>query len=340
MKNLVKRLAPLIDLIALPFVAGGGLVLMLARRLGLMRLPLCKRILLTIGIFPLRDHYYEPLFNPRWLRYPLDEPRLLPGVDLSEAGQLKLLEQMAVGNYGVELNDLIMGRTDSLKFHFNNGAFESGDAEFWYAMIRHFKPRKIIEIGSGNSTLMARRAIEQNSKIDPAYCCAHTCIEPYEMAWLEQCGVEVIRERVEQVAPDFFRALGSGDILFIDSSHMIRPQGDVLYEFLRILPILASGVIVHVHDIFTPRDYPRQWVVEENKFWNEQYLLEAFLCHNADWQVLAALNFLHHSHSPGLKDICPYLEEQREPGSFYLQKRSRACVDTDDITARINPNVR
>jgi hypothetical protein len=151
---------------------------------------------------------------------------------------------------------------------------------------------------------------------------SHRCIEPYEMGWLESCPeIEVIRKTVEDCDLDWSAELHAGDLLFIDSSHMIRPQGDVLKEYLEIIPQLASGVYVHVHDIFTPRDYLRKWVVEDVKFWNEQYLLEGLLSNGSRYEVVAALNQLKHAHYDSLKDVCPYLTPQHEPGSFYLKVR-------------------
>jgi hypothetical protein len=140
------------------------------------------------------------------------------------------------------------------------------------------------------------------------------------MPWLEKTGVTVIRERVEKVDKALFLELSENDILFIDSSHIIRPQGDVLYEYLELLPNLNKGVIVHIHDIFSRRDYLKQWIVDEVKFWNEQYLLEAFLTGNREWKVIGALNYLHHSYFDKLKQTCPFLTKEREPGSFYIQK--------------------
>jgi hypothetical protein len=102
---------------------------------------------------------------------------------------------------------------------------------------------------------------------------------------------------------------------------MIRPQGDVLHEFLDILPQLNNGVIVHVHDIFTPSDYPHEWIVQSKRFWNEQYLLEAFLTNNSEWEVIGALNYLKHRHFAALQVCCPRLTAEREPGSFYLRKK-------------------
>jgi hypothetical protein len=171
---------------------------------------------------------------------------------------------------------------------------------------------------------MAAAAIAANAGEDETYSCEHTCIEPYEMPWLEDIGVDVVRSRVEEMDLDLFRSLQRNDVLFIDSSHIIRPQGDVLFEYLEVLPILQSGVIVHVHDIFTPRDYPREWVVDSMRMWNEQYLLEAFLTNNSDFEVLVALNFLKHHHPAALSKACPVLAEEierREPGSIWLRRR-------------------
>ena len=135
------------------------------------------------------------------------------------------------------------------------------------------------------STLLAIKAVEKNSAEDNGYTCQHICIEPYEMPWLEKSAVKVIREKVEDVPSDIFLSLKENDILFIDSSHMIRPQGDVLCEFLEILPLLNKGVVVHIHDIFTPKDYPADWIFNEHRLWNQQHLLQAFLSNNSRFRI-------------------------------------------------------
>jgi len=268
-------------------------------------------------VFPIRDHYYEPQFDFRGSTRPLDEDRPLPGIDWNVEAQLEWLRSFG---FAGELEDLSNARGDDLEFRFGNGAFESGDAEYWYQLIRRVKPRRLFEIGSGHSTLMARKALLRNTADDPAFSCRHVCIEPYEMPWLERAGVTVVRERVEDLKPEFFSDLDSGDILFIDSSHVIRPQGDVLFEYLQLMPMLNIGVIVHVHDIFSPRNYLQAWVKDEVRFWNEQYLLEAFLSHNASWRVIGALNYLHHHHFERLKAVAPHLTHDRDPGSFYIRR--------------------
>lgn len=222
--------------------------------------------------------------------------------------------------FSEELLNLPDEKQDILDFYWNNNTFLSGDAEYWYQLIRTVKPKKIFEIGSGNSTLMAVKAIHKNFEEDSKYSCKHICIEPYEMSWLEKLSVSVIRQKVEDIDLQFFSELGDNDILFIDSSHVIKPQGDVLFEYLEVLPSLRKGVIVHIHDIFSPKNYLKQWLEDEVRLYNEQYLLEAFLSHNSKWKIIGALNYLHHNHYKNLQAIAPFLTPEREPGSFYIQR--------------------
>jgi hypothetical protein len=272
---------------------------------------------MNVKVFPIRNHYYEPQFDNRNPKRDFSEERDLPGIDWNVAGQLATLGEFT---FAGELTDLPRERRGSSEFFLNNGAFESGDAEYWYQIIRAVRPKRILEIGSGSSTLMAIKAIKMNREDDPGYECEHTCVEPYEAPWLENTGVRVVREKVEDVGTALFSSLEENDILFIDSSHMIKPQGDVLFEYLQLLPSLRKGVIVHVHDIFSPRNYPSQWLQVEIMFWNEQYLLEAFLTDNGRWKIIGALNYLRHNHYDKLKAVAPFLSPDREPGSFYIRK--------------------
>ncbi len=303
----------LLDALMLPILYPAAWLLKKVRRVGIHRLPLCRRALRRIGVFPIRDHFYEPLFNHERLQRPLSAERSLPGIDFNLDAQLALLQELGTAGQLHEVSG-----TPSIAI--DADTFGPGDAEFWYGLIRARKPARIFEIGSGHSTRVAIRAIQRNQLENPSYSCKHMCIEPFKSDWLEQTGVTVLRSKVEDLGPDMFRELRRNDILFIDSSHMIRPQGDVLFEYLQLLPRLNVGVIVHVHDIFTPRDYPACWLKDRVRFWNEQYLLEAFLTSNGDWKVLAALNHLHHSHQARLAAACPSLTPASQPGSFYLQR--------------------
>jgi len=307
----------LADFMLFPIVYPVGRLLKWIRMVGVENMPRCKRALMKVGVFPIWDHYYEPLFDSSLLTKPLNEDRNLPGIDWNIPAQLSILESF---DFAEELKDIPRTPVGEGYFHMDNGSFTSGDAEYLYNLIRLKKPARVFEIGSGYSTLIARKAILKNGEEFPGYRCKHVCVEPYEAHWLEGAGVTVIRQKVEDVGAALFAELESGDILFIDSSHMIRPQGDVLFEFLELLPTLKRGVIVHIHDIFSPMDYLKEWVVDDVKFWNEQYLLEAFLTCNRDWKVIGALNYLHHNHYDRLRSKCPFLTRDREPGSFYIEK--------------------
>tara|TARA_R110002050_G_scaffold104139_1_gene213500 strand:+ start:3234 stop:4181 length:948 start_codon:yes stop_codon:yes gene_type:complete len=314
MKTIIIKI---LDLLLLPLVIPSGFLLKFIRKIGLHKFTFSRKALIKIGVIPVIDHYYDPFFSKKDLKIPLNEERNLPAINWNIEEQLKTLKSF---NYSSEFEKFPSGYKDDLSFHFDNGSFCSGDAEYWYNIIRNKKPKRIIEIGSGHSTKIARNAILKNKELDNNYDCEHICIEPFEMPWLEKLGIKIIREKVENIEIDFFKTLNENDILFIDSSHIIKPQGDVLFEYLEILPSLNKGVIVHVHDIFSPRNYIKEWVFEEYKLWNEQYLLEAFLSSNSNWRIIGAVNLLKHNYYKELLKQCPRLTVNREPGSFYIVK--------------------
>jgi hypothetical protein len=316
-KKFRSRLLPLIDLILFPIIYPIAWLLRTIRHVGVNRMPHCKRAFLKIGFFPLRNHYYEPQFDYRTKKMPFSEDRNLPGIDWNTSEQLEMLSAFSFTH---ELDHVPLKKPDALEFHLDNVLFQSGDAEYWYQLIRLIRPSRIFEIGGGYSTLMTLKAIRKNREDNPDYRCRHLCIEPFERPWLEATGVQVIRKKIEDVGVAFFSELQEKDILFIDSSHVIRPQGDVTFEYLELLPVLNKGVIVQIHDIFSPRNYLKILIEDHVRFWNEQYLLEAFLCQNSNWKILGALNYLRHHHYEKLKSIAPSLTPEKEPSSFYIQK--------------------
>jgi predicted O-methyltransferase YrrM len=306
------------DLLLLPVILAAAIPFRLFRKLGGRRLPMSRELFRSIGIWPLRKNYYDPLFDPRDLSAPLEAERRLPGIDWNVEEQLVRLRNM---NYVDELKEFLTPKTSGPRaFSFDNDSFLSGDADYLYSFVRSRKPRRIVEIGCGNSTLLMAAAIEKNRTEDGTYSCSHICVEPYENAWLDELNVTVIRERVERLDLQIFVDLQKDDLLFIDSSHIIRPCGDVVFELLEVLPRLDSGVYVHVHDIFSPRNYLPEWLNVMGYLWNEQYLLEAFLSQNTKYRIVGALNYLHHNHYADLESICARYDRSREPGSFYIQR--------------------
>jgi len=321
MKDLIKRIIPLIEWLFLPVLVISAFVLKLYRRVGSNNLKRSTNILKKIGVFPLRDHYYEPMFNDKHLTSDLRKPRKLPGINFNEEAQIELLKQLTYQNDFDHFVKTEIDKSDFSSFKIENGSFDSGDSEFLFNFVRHIKPKKVIEVGCGTSTKIIQSAILFNEKEKDSIC-SHFCIEPYEQPWLENFPkIELIRDKVESLDLELFQDLKAGDLLFIDSSHMIRPQGDVLQEYLSIIPSLQKGVYVHVHDIFSPHDYLDLWVKDQVRFWNEQYLLEALLTGSATLEVVAALNLLKHKYYDDLHKVCPYLTTDREPGSFYFRTK-------------------
>ncbi len=285
------------------------------RQLDASHFPILNKIYHQTGIFPIRNHYYEPRFV-----YPTDfdflKVRQIP-FEISLEIQVSFLNQFLDT---VELNSFPLEVPfQKGGFYVNNPNFGAGDVDLYYLIIRKSKPQRIIEIGSGYSTILCLKAIEQN--MAEGFSTELTCIEPFEMPFLNQeKNITLIRKPVEEVGLDLFQSLEENDILFIDSSHIIRPGNDLLHIFFEILPMLKKGVIIHIHDIFSPRHYPKEWLTEKMRFWNEQYLLEAFLHNNHDYQVLFTANHLVKSHYEEAKKVLIHLQPNSEPSSFWMQK--------------------
>ena len=317
MKGVQSKIKPVIDVFLSPLALAGAIAnIAVSRWAG--SLPLCTSIFDRFNVYPIRHHYYSPLVYASDLRTSLAQERIIRGLDLNQAEQLELLAKF---DFPDELIAIPSTAPGPLDFGYENDAFGVGDAEYLYNVIRYFKPRKILEIGSGQSTLMAKLAIVANKREKSTYNCTQICVEPFEQPWLEQIGVTVHRTKIEELDTTVIETLVANDILFIDSSHVIRPQGDVIYEYLNMLGRLQLGVLVHVHDIFTPRDYPEAWVLHDRRLWNEQYLLEAFLCFNRSFRIIGAVNWLWHNHRHQMTRACPVLSRNGgEPGSFWFTR--------------------
>lgn len=263
-------------------------------------------------------HFYEPIPDSRELSPTLWTTKSsLAGIDMNSTDQVELLKPL--GAYQSELAQQAVANAEPGQFCFNNGLFDHTDAKVLYGLVRHCKPKRIIEVGSGFSSLVASHAIAKNRS--EGHDGTLTCIEPYPVDWLRDAdGVDrLIESPVQHVPMSEFEQLGPNDVLFIDSSHVLRVGSDVQFEFLDVLPRLRPGVIVHVHDIFLPEEYPRSWVVDDHRFWTEQYLLQAFLAFNDAFEVLLALNWLRIEHPAALDEAFGAAPGYR-PGSFWIRR--------------------
>ena len=263
-------------------------------------------------------HFYEPIPDTQSLPEKLwNQPSELAGLNINVSMQLDLLR-----NHFSKFR----GEYETLPVEPPPGQlspFRGTDALVAYCMVRHFQPRRIIEVGSGFSSLVLGQAAAKNKNS------SLICIDPFPGKLLRDGSIpalqSLIETKVQDLDVEFFSQLESGDILFIDSSHAVKTGGDVNYLFLEVLPRLKAEVIVHVHDIFFPFEYRRDWMLEEFRFWTEQYLLQAFLIFNSEFEVLMANSYLNHYNLSDLKAAFPNLRRWIG-GSFWMRRKPTAAL--------------
>ena len=277
----------------------------------------------NMGIHILPVHYYTPIPDTRVLKRKdglWDRELPLNGIDLNIEGQKNLLKNVCSSFQDEYLSFPREKTNNPLQYYLNNGSFGFVSGQVHYSIIRHLKPKKIIEVGSGNSTLVSVRALGKNK--EEGFPCKFTAIEPYPNSYLKNknLNVEIIQKKVEDVEVGFFESLSENDLLFIDSSHTVKIGGDVNFLILEVLPRLRKGVVIHIHDIQFPYEYFKSYLLKNHYFWQEQYLVQAFLMYNNSFKVLWCASYMHHKY-PGLlsKYFSPY-PLNRIPTSLYIQK--------------------
>jgi predicted O-methyltransferase YrrM len=284
----------------------------LLRRLG--RIALAVVALFRRPPFVPPGHFYSPLTGPAdaeralsWVEARSAED--LPGVDLQADAQLELAGAIA---------PMLAEPFEGPRYSRDNEMFPPADAAVYRALLRRLRPKRLIEIGSGYSTALALDTADAHlDGLDL------TCVEPYPEALLalleegDSDRVTLLSKPVQEVPLDTYAALGAGDLLFIDSTHVAKAGSDVLWLYFEVLPRLAPGVILHVHDVFWPFEYPREWLLE-GRDWTENYLLHAFLINNARWEVLLFSSWLWKEHP----SVLPAALRSGVPGSIWLESRS------------------
>ena len=232
-------------------------------------------------------------------------------LNFNEESHLQILEELNSHltkfdeTFGISIdasfNKNVEIRQNNFKYTLMNGAFEWMDARLLHYFLQKNKPKKIIEIGSGNSTLLT-----YNTKIMFNLNVEIICIEPYPSAYLKemhkQGKITLLEKKLENIGLELFESLDKNDILFIDSSHVLKLDSDVMYYFTKIFPLLKKNVLVHIHDIFFPYDYPLAWL-KEGRFWNEQYFLYTFLQYNTKFKIKFCNSYSGFKYSKQLKKI-------------------------------------
>lgn len=196
--------------------------------------------------------------------------------------------------------------------------FNEADAAVLRAVLLRERPRRVVEVGSGHSTALMLDVVDEALPETRL-----TSIEPYPARLRsrlrdgDSARLEIIEKPVQDVPITLFEErLGAGDLLFIDSTHVSKAASDVNYLFLDVLPRLPVGALVHIHDIFWPFEYPQSWL-DDGRYWNENYLLHAFLLHNHEWEVLLLSSWVWKEH----RERVPAALQGHEPGSVWLRRK-------------------
>ncbi|MDB6109081.1 MAG: hypothetical protein JWR69_831 [Pedosphaera sp.] len=263
--------------------------------------------------------FYNPFPDPAEVDVKkLREKRSLPGVDLDVTTAQELLASLS--KYSGELEQFPRDpKNGSIVW---NTTYPDYDTAALYTMIRHLKPKRYREIGCGYSSRVSTAAILRNRA--EGFDCQAVYIEPYprkDLVTADLAG-EFIKKKVQEVPLQLFEELESGDMLFIDTSHIIKVQNDVEYELIHILPSLKVGVYVHIHDIFTPYDYPEELLVGNGTNRganNEQYALECLLSGGDDWETVLPLYFLWKDCRPCLNQLL--VDAKDRPVAFYIRRK-------------------
>jgi hypothetical protein len=272
-----------------------------------------RRSLDRVGLQVVAKSFYSPI--PDLGRLPAEtweRPSDLVGIELDLDRQLEFLEAELAGP---------LREFDPSPELFTNQTYGPVDADVLYAMVRALKPRRIVELGSGHTSLLIARACVRNTEEGSQT--HYRAFDPYPgVAEPPPAGLdELVPASAQDVPRDVFDQLAAGDVLVVDTTHTVKTGGDVNRIVLEVLPALLPGVVVHFHDIFLPWEYPRIWAEEYGLYWSEQYLLQAFHALNPEFEVICALHALSREHPDRLQHLVPSWNGGAAPGAFWIRRR-------------------
>jgi Methyltransferase domain len=243
----------------------------------------------------------------------------LEGIHFDSAEQLQFVKENLARHIPEFDPDFDTG-TSCGSYDIRNLAYDEVDSELLYAFVRFLRPARVIELGSGFSSLVLAHACEANRMDGNA--CAYEIFDPHPRPFIRELpGLTGQHESPAQDVPiEAFEALGENDILFVDTTHTVKIGSEVNRIVLDVLPRLASGVVVQFHDIFSPWEYHRHWIEGDWK-WNEQYLLQAFLSMNPSYEVLVSCQALVRERAEELAKLVPTLRRESAPSAFWMRRR-------------------
>lgn len=269
-------------------------------------------------------HYYSPIVDVEEIRkreaeiWKADEKDQIPGIELNTEAQISLVRSFSKTYAELPFSP---SKQPSAKYYYENGFYSYNDGIILYSMIRHYQPRRIIEVGSGftSALMLDTNGLFFGNRI------MLTFIEPYPdrlnslISEADKSSVTLYQQNVQEVPAEVFAALEAGDILFIDSSHVAKTGSDVNHLLFQILPLLNSGVLVHFHDITYPFEYPKKYVFDGHN-WNENYFLRAFLMYNTSFEIRLFSDYLHRFHREAFSEMPLCYKDTG--GNMWIAKKS------------------
>jgi len=273
------------------------------------------------SLFVPPGHYYSPIVTRQNLaeeehQLSRDIPRQLPEIVLDEKAMLDRLIRMNFPGKPLGLPEV---KDSSWRYWSNNGSYGANDAHCLAGIARLYQPRRIIEVGCGFSSalILDLNDREWNGRVELSFVDPDLERMKRLLQENEKTRVKLTQSRLQDMDPGFFTSLEANDILFIDSTHVAKTGSDVLYLFFELLPRLASGVLIHIHDISWPFEYPKEWIAE-GRSWNENYFLRAFLMHNRAYEIILCNSWLSHFHPEAVRAAMPGVPF--EGGNIWLRK--------------------
>lgn len=268
-------------------------------------------------------HFYSPVVDPEALaREGFAERRrsdAVLAINMDFARMAALFQRLMVHAPAI---DFPTHAAPGRRYCYENDQYSYGDAIILAAMVREYRPARYLEVGSGYSSAVVLDTLDAM----PGARTACTFIEPYTarldslLTEADTARVRIIRQGVQQVPLALFEELEDGDVLFLDTTHVVKTGSDVVHEVLHILPRLASGVIVHFLDVFADFEYPEPWIMDDNRSWNEQYMLRAFLMYNDVFEIIYANHAFFNAHRQLVESLCPLIA-RNYGGGLWLRKR-------------------
>ena len=278
----------------------------------------------TLPLFVPPGHFYSPITDPTETLAHFGRmaeagiPEQLTGIDIDHSAMVDLWRQLA--GY-MRSSPFEAKPTADLRYGYVNEMYDRGDGLVLHSILRHFRPARLIEIGCGWSSACSLDTVERY--LDAAT--DFTFVEPYpellrKFAAEPKASVRILESRLQDAPVELVDELRADDILFIDSTHVMKSGSDVCWYMFELLPRLAPGVLVHVHDMFWPFEYPRHWAIEQNRAWNEVHAVRAFLANNREWEIVLFNDYFARFGKDVIEETVPEFFEN-PGGALWLRKR-------------------